>query len=183
MSVINMNHLTLKKKPLGSSNCQVTKSPSLSVKTCSTKKASADSTGIENDTAKIIKHHHSVKKLQTVSVAKRNRRERTRVKGVNDGFGKLKMHVPEIKNKSSKVETLRGAIEYIKRLKELLGEEIDCTPIGDIKFEEDDSNDSSSAFSDLPNSSSSNQSLENCLPPMVYQLPTRTTYHHLHAES
>ena len=86
----------------------------------------------------VIKHHHSVKKPQTVSVAKRNLRERTRVRGVNDCFGKLKLHVPDTKSKSSKVETLRGAIDYIKRLRELLGQDIDDTAMGSIKSEDDD---------------------------------------------
>ena len=93
---------------------------------------------MENDKNMIIKHHHSVNKVQTVSVTKRNLREKTRVRGVNDGFGKLKMYVPDMKSKSSKVETLRGAIDYIKRLKELLGQDIDDTAMGSIKFEEDD---------------------------------------------
>ena len=53
---------------------------------------------------------------------------------MNDGFGKLKMYVLDMKNKSSKVETLRGAIEYIKRLKELLGEEIEESPRETIQF-------------------------------------------------
>ena len=100
--------------------------------------AKADSTGLENDSVVIIKHHHSIKKPQTASVAKRNLRERTRVRGVNDGFGKLKMHVPDLKTKSSKVETLRGAIEYIKQLKELLGEDISDTSMESIKLEDDD---------------------------------------------
>ena len=127
-----MNHLPLTKRPLGDTN-RVT-----SNNICFSKKASADSTGVENDVDKIIKHHHSVKKVQTASVAKRNLRERTRVKGVNDGFGKLRLYVPDMRNKSSKVETLRGAIEYIKKLKEMLGEEIEDTPMGDIKFEDDE---------------------------------------------
>ena len=46
-----------------------------------------------------------------------------------------------------KVETIRGAFEYLKRLKELLGEEIDDTPIADIKFEEDESK--NSTFCDM----------------------------------
>ena len=100
--------------------------------------AKADSTGLENDKNVVIKHHHSVKKPQTASVAKRNLRERTRVRGVNDGFGKLKMHVPDLKNKSSKVETLRGAIDYIKRLKELLGEDLSNDSLDSIKLEDDD---------------------------------------------
>ena len=47
------------------------------------------------------------------------------MKGVNDGFGFLKKHVPNMKSKSSKVETLRGAIEYIKELRRVLGEDIE----------------------------------------------------------
>jgi hypothetical protein len=42
--------------------------------------ARADSTGLENNQAFIVKHHHSVKKMQTPSVARRNARERNRVK-------------------------------------------------------------------------------------------------------
>ena len=68
--------------------------------------ARADSTGVENSMAmgtisqmKIIKHHHSVKKMQTPSVARRNARERNRVKVVNNGFDILKNHVPHLKNK------------------------------------------------------------------------------------
>merc|ERR1712117_388232 len=59
-----------------------------------------------------------------------------------------------MRNKSSKVETLRGAIEYIKQLKELLGEEIDY----------------SQTLSDHDSSE------ERSLPPMLYQLPTSSIY-------
>ena len=59
---------------------------------------------------------------------------------MNDGFGKLKMYVPDMKTKSSKVETLRGAIDYIKKLKELLGEELEDTSMKSIKFEDDGMN-------------------------------------------
>ncbi|CAH1798151.1 unnamed protein product [Owenia fusiformis] len=57
-------------------------------------------------------------------VARRNERERNRVKLVNLGFNTLREHVPEgQKNKKmSKVETLRSAVEYIKHLQELLDE-------------------------------------------------------------
>ena len=110
---------------------------------------------------KIVKHHHSVKKFQTPSVSRRNARERNRVKQVNSGFSILKEHVPHLKNKTSKVntlykflkslginshitsttmyqiyaenlmvkyfiklqvDTLRAAVDYIKTLRELLGE-------------------------------------------------------------
>ena len=122
-----MNHLPLSLRPLGENNRATfsTVWSRLPGKSCFSTTTRADSTGVDNETAKIIKHHHSVKKLQTISVAKRNLRERTRVKGVNDIFGKMKIYVPDTRNKPNKVETLRAAIEYIKKLKELLGEEID----------------------------------------------------------
>lgn len=61
---------------------------------------------------------------QPSAVARRNERERKRVKLVNEGFNTLRKHVPHSsKNKKmSKVDTLRSAVEYIRRLKELLGE-------------------------------------------------------------
>lgn len=58
------------------------------------------------------------------AVAKRNERERNRVKLVNNGFANLRSQLPDgAKNKKmSKVETLRSAVEYIKHLQELLDE-------------------------------------------------------------
>ena len=55
-------------------------------------------------------------------IRRRNERERERVRCVNDGYIRLKEHLP-IKNKDkriSKVETLRGAIRYIKYLQTIL---------------------------------------------------------------
>ena len=59
---------------------------------------------------------------EPAAVARRNARERRRVKMVNDGFLRLRRHVPtEPKNKKlSKVKTLRLAIEYIDHLQQLL---------------------------------------------------------------
>lgn len=56
------------------------------------------------------------------SVARRNERERNRVKMVNNGFATLRNHVPngQKNKKMSKVETLRSAVEYIKQLQKLL---------------------------------------------------------------
>merc|ERR1712018_918926 len=68
------------------------------------------------------KHHHSVKKMQTPSVSRRNARERNRVKQVNNGFSTLRTHIPHLKNKTSKVDTLRAAVDYIRALKNLIGE-------------------------------------------------------------
>ncbi|CAN7941508.1 unnamed protein product [Ixodes hexagonus] len=58
----------------------------------------------------------------TAAVARRNERERNRVRLVNHGFNALRQHVPQTAQKKlSKVETLRSAVEYIKELQELLG--------------------------------------------------------------
>eukprot|EP00111_Clytia_hemisphaerica_P010568 TCONS_00030873-protein len=59
---------------------------------------------------------------EPAAVARRNARERRRVKMVNDGFLRLRRHVPtDPKNKKlSKVKTLRLAIEYIHHLQDLL---------------------------------------------------------------
>ena len=142
---LSQQPLPLSMRPLGQNNSQQPQPGGGKIKRSLGSKvtATADSTGLENDGPPLVKHHHSVKKQQTASVVKRNLRERTRVRGVNDGFGNLKLHVPDLKSKCSKVETLRGAIDYIKKLKELLGEEMEglsnCpTTPGDIKFEDDD---------------------------------------------
>ncbi|XP_055914811.1 achaete-scute complex protein T5-like [Eupeodes corollae] len=70
------------------------------------------------------------------SVIRRNARERNRVKQVNNGFVSLRQHIPptivaDLSNgkrmggskKLSKVDTLRMAVEYIRRLKSLLDED------------------------------------------------------------
>lgn len=71
---------------------------------------------------------------QPASVVKRNARERNRVRQVNSGFVNLRQHIPqsivtELTNggrgaskKLSKVDTLRLAVEYIRRLKDLIDE-------------------------------------------------------------
>lgn len=57
----------------------------------------------------------------TAAVARRNERERNRVRLVNHGFNALRQHVPQTgQKKLSKVETLRSAVEYIRELQELL---------------------------------------------------------------
>ncbi|XP_037695908.1 achaete-scute homolog 2 [Choloepus didactylus] len=60
----------------------------------------------------------------TAAVARRNERERNRVKLVNLGFQALRQHVPHggASKKLSKVETLRSAVEYIRALQCLLAE-------------------------------------------------------------
>ncbi|XP_011863162.1 PREDICTED: achaete-scute complex protein T3-like [Vollenhovia emeryi] len=76
---------------------------------------------------------------QPASVARRNARERNRVKQVNNGFATLRQHIPQTvaqalgsstagthggsragSKKLSKVETLRTAVEYIRSLQRLL---------------------------------------------------------------
>lgn len=69
---------------------------------------------------------------QTVSVQRRNARERNRVKQVNNGFSNLRQHIPQTvitaltkggrgaSKKLSKVDTLRLAVEYIRSLKDML---------------------------------------------------------------
>ncbi|XP_050294963.1 achaete-scute homolog 1a-like [Anthonomus grandis grandis] len=74
---------------------------------------------------------------QPASVARRNARERNRVKQVNNGFATLRSHIPQSvcqslspqnnssrggSKKLSKVETLRLAVEYIRSLQQLLDE-------------------------------------------------------------
>lgn len=55
-------------------------------------------------------------------IRKRNERERHRVRCVNEGYARLREHLPqELEDKRlSKVETLRAAIHYIKHLQSLL---------------------------------------------------------------
>lgn len=72
-----------------------------------------------------------------VAVARRNARERNRVKQVNNGFATLRQHIPISGNdtdngrskKLSKVETLRLAVDYIRRLEDLLS--ISSENVGD----------------------------------------------------
>ncbi|BES99323.1 unnamed protein product [Nesidiocoris tenuis] len=74
--------------------------------------------------------------MQPTSVARRNARERNRVKQVNNGFATLRNHIPlsvaaalgasnggrGSSKKLSKVETLRLAVEYIRSLQDMLDE-------------------------------------------------------------
>ncbi|KAA0711747.1 Achaete-scute -like protein 5 [Triplophysa tibetana] len=55
-------------------------------------------------------------------IQKRNERERQRVKCVNQGYAKLRDHLPNgsVDKRLSKVETLRAAIRYIKYLQGLV---------------------------------------------------------------
>ncbi|XP_069713705.1 achaete-scute homolog 3 [Phaenicophaeus curvirostris] len=55
-------------------------------------------------------------------IRKRNERERQRVKCVNEGYAKLRHHLPKeyLEKRLSKVETLRAAIKYITYLQSVL---------------------------------------------------------------
>lgn len=57
-------------------------------------------------------------------LARRNERERKRVRRVNLAFALLRQHLPRIRpdKKPSKVETLRSAIGYIKQLQLMLAQ-------------------------------------------------------------
>ena len=67
---------------------------------------------------------YTLSQPQPQAVARRNERERNRVKLVNNGFTSLRQQLPNGMNnkKMSKVETLRSAVEYIKQLQTLLDE-------------------------------------------------------------
>ncbi|KAH7939206.1 achaete-scute complex protein T3 [Rhipicephalus sanguineus] len=69
-------------------------------------------------------HHHQpvISSGYSQAVARRNERERNRVRLVNMGFAALRQHVPNFtqNKKMSKVDTLRSAVDYIKALQELL---------------------------------------------------------------
>uniref|UniRef100_A0A8C3GDQ9 BHLH domain-containing protein n=1 Tax=Cairina moschata TaxID=8855 RepID=A0A8C3GDQ9_CAIMO len=67
------------------------------------------------------------------AVARRNERERNRVRLVNLGFAALRQHVPHgaASKKMSKVETLRSAVEYIRALQRLLDEHDAATAFPD----------------------------------------------------
>lgn len=63
--------------------------------------------------------------LEPAFIRKRNERERIRVRHVNEGYARLREHLPEepTDKRMSKVETLRAAIRYIKHLESLLENE------------------------------------------------------------
>lgn len=84
---------------------------------------------------KSTKYNNRIHNPAPVAVARRNARERNRVKQVNNGFATLQQHIPSVilskydscrpssngvVKKLSKVETLRMAVEYIRSLEKLL---------------------------------------------------------------
>lgn len=112
---------------------------------------------------------------QPASVQRRNARERNRVKLVNNGFANLRQHIPSdvittlssggrgASKKLSKVDTLKLAVEYIRRLKDLLDEN------------ENDSSSTASSAHSSQNSSHSSSSYYSASPmqhsPMQMSIP------------
>lgn len=90
--------------------------------------------------AEINSYPYHMPSAMPAQVARRNERERNRVKQVNLGFATLRQYVPNgIRNKKlSKVETLRSAVDYIRVMQKLL-EEQEAYPSAVIKEEEGDS--------------------------------------------
>ena len=136
----NMSVLRLPTSPIKVGILQPSNKANLSLKSNQILPDSTD----ENKAQELFKKHHhryeisersehrfskkslnffcSVKKMQTPSVSRRNARERNRVKQVNNGFATLRTSIPHLKNKTSKVDTLRAAVDYIKALRNLMGE-------------------------------------------------------------
>ena len=106
-------------------------------------------------TGKVVKEKTGRKKRNLNSVMRRNARERDRIKTVNDAFDSLREHVPNGEaakgRKISKVETLKSAIEYIRALRTVLGEQIEPSENSDLFFDtqEKASENSGSDFGDI----------------------------------
>ncbi|XP_013108053.1 achaete-scute complex protein T3 [Stomoxys calcitrans] len=99
---------------------------------------------------------------QLPSVARRNARERNRVKQVNNGFSNLRQHIPQsvinalssggrgASKKLSKVDTLRIAVEYIRGLQDLLdsseGGSVNSSKVPTSSFNYDDSSNDGSNY-------------------------------------
>ncbi|NXU65910.1 ASCL3 protein, partial [Horornis vulcanius] len=66
--------------------------------------------------------HKSEYSYGSAFIRKRNERERQRVKCVNEGYARLRHHLPKeyLEKRLSKVETLRAAIKYIRYLQSVL---------------------------------------------------------------
>lgn len=91
-----------------------------------------DHAGVRSSSKKAARMNFMPYGTQPASVQRRNARERNRVKQVNNGFANLRQHIPSdvinalthggrgASKKLSKVDTLRLAVEYIRRLQDLL---------------------------------------------------------------
>lgn len=104
--------------------------PTLVVPKNSTSNATNSTTVLPPYDPSRLKKHGKNGQPPPVAVARRNARERNRVKQVNNGFATLRQHIPshiaagygDRGKKLSKVETLRMAVEYIRGLQRLLAE-------------------------------------------------------------
>lgn len=87
-------------------------------------------------------------------IRKRNERERQRVRCVNEGYARLREHLPqEFEDKRlSKVETLRAAINYINHLQGLLDFNVSSSGIVELSLGERRSNASAPQSSEWNNS-------------------------------
>ena len=77
---------------------------------------------------------YDIKHEPTVTVARRNERERNRVKLINMTFATLREHLPyssenHKSKKMSKVDTLKAAIDYIRYLQTLIGDNHDVEAV------------------------------------------------------
>jgi len=120
--------LSVKREPFDSAvaiKLEVLDSPKKSISTMHHMSNSTnDLLKCKKERVNFSKMNYSSPNTPPTSVARRNERERNRVKMVNLGFATLRQHVPNgAKNKKmSKVETLRSAVEYIRQLQRLLGQ-------------------------------------------------------------
>ncbi|EDW82172.2 uncharacterized protein Dwil_GK25270 [Drosophila willistoni] len=127
----NNNHMPIKTRkytPRGLATSVSSSSSSTSTSSSSSSSSSASST---SSTLSSISAPYNVDQSQ--SVQRRNARERNRVKQVNNSFARLRQHIPQSiiadltkgggrgpHKKISKVDTLRIAVEYIRRLQDLV---------------------------------------------------------------
>ncbi|XP_016948044.1 achaete-scute complex protein T3 [Drosophila biarmipes] len=101
---------------------------------------------------------------QLPSVARRNARERNRVKQVNNGFVNLRQHLPQTvinslsnggrgaSKKLSKVDTLRIAVEYIRGLQDMLDDGTGSSASRHIYNSADESSNDGSSYNDYNDS-------------------------------
>ena len=112
-------------------------------------------------------------------VARRNARERNRVKQVNSGFDVLRSHIPTAAKhkKMSKVDTLRHAVDYIRNLKKMLKEQDFSNGIKTELEDSDFENDDDFNFDDETSQQSFNDSTASnaSSPPASTSFPTSTT--------
>lgn len=130
-----------------------------------------------------------------IAVARRNARERNRVKQVNNGFAVLRQHIPtsitaasESENgrskKLSKVETLRMAVEYIRRLEDMLSLSSSTSPEA-TDIDNDNSMSSYASYSMI--STANNDQINNGYPikmemdTKMSRVPRTTTYQLIHS--